>query len=505
MEQRLPPGGRWFEINDSLVFLVSRAGRPVACSSPYWPCSEVMSMRSSNTRNVMKSSLTAAMALLVGVSLAPSCSSGGGGGGGKDTGGSGGGEDTGGKPGTGGDKGDTGGKPGNTGGSGDTGGKPGTGGSMSTGGSMGTGGAMDTGGSMGTGGAMGTGGMVSEGNGPCTDMPDATPPALKKGMMVTGFSGQAGQVIGAPDDPTIMYVIGHANGNVYVVKDFKVAGTLLNVKVAGNGNGPEQGLLGIAMHPQFKTNHLMYVLYTAAGSGDITVDEFERTTPTMATFKQNVHQHKGSNMYHNGGQIYFSPKDDKPLLYHSVGNAQSPANSASPTSLNGKVLRYDVSTKMGVPAMGGQMMTFAYGLRNPYRMSVDRLTGDVWIGDVSDGPGGAVFFMGHDSMVQNFGYGGGGEVKGGISGFQGGNAALIGGVVYRGNKIKGICGRYFFGMHTNGAIKSIAQMGGTRMGAVADHPALSVPGQLSSFGEDTEGEIWMSSRSNNAIYRIEAM
>ena len=53
--------------------------------------------------------------------------------------------------------------------------------------------------------------------------------------------------------------------------------------------------------------------------------------------------------------------------------------------------------------------------------------------------------------------------------------------------------------------ESIAQMGGTRMGAVADHPALSVPGQLSSFGEDTEGEIWMSSRSNNAIYRIEAM
>jgi hypothetical protein len=465
-------------------------------------------MRSSNTRNNIVNSLSAALVLLVGAGLAPSCSGGGGGhvntgtGGDEDTGGKGTGGDTstGGKTGTGGSQGNTGGSQGNTGGS-----QGNTGGAGDTGGSMGTGGAGNTGGSMGTGG-MGMGGMVSGDYPPCTDMPDATPPALKKGMTIGGFMGQAGQVIGAPDDATIMYVISHTSGNVYVVQNFKVLPTpLLKVDVAGNGNGPEQGLLGIAMHPQFKTNHLMYVLYTAAGGGQITVDEFERMTPTTAMFKQNIHKHAGSNMYHNGGSIYFSPKDDKPLLYHSVGNAQSPANSASPTSMNGKVLRYDVSTKLGVPATGGSAMTFAYGLRNPYRMSVDRLTGDVWIGDVADGPGGSVFFMPHDSMVQNFGYGGGGEVKGGISGFQAGNAAIIGGVVYRGSKIKGICGRYFFGMHANGAVKSMIQMGGTRMGAVTNHPTLSVGGQLSSFGEDTEGEIWMSSRSNNSITRIEAM
>ena len=469
-------------------------------------------MRSSNSRLVMMSSLSGAL-LLLGAALAPSCSSpagnrnnpgtGGdeetGGKGGGETGGKGGGE-TGGKGG-----GDTGGK-----GGGDTGGMGGGTGGKGTGGMGGSTGGMggSTGGMGGSTGGMGgdTGGVggVSD-NAPCNTPPDMTPPALKKGAMVTGFMGQAGQVIGAPDDKSYMYVIGHANGNVYVVKDLKVAGTLLHVDVAGNGNGPEQGLLGIAMHPQFKTNHLMYILYTAAGGGQITVDEFERMTPTMAMFKQNIHKHAGSNMYHNGGSIYFSPKDDKPLLYHSVGNAQSGAQSASATALNGKVLRYDVSTKMGVPAMGATGFTFAYGLRNPYRMSVDRLTGDVWIGEVSDGPGGAVFFMSHDSMVQNFGYGGGGEIKGGISGFQGGNAALIGGVVYRGNAIKGLCGRYFFGMHSNGAVKSIVQMGGTRMGAVTDHGTLSVPGQLSSFGEDTEGEIWMSSRTGNAIYKIEAM
>jgi hypothetical protein len=476
-----------------------------------------MSMRSSKSRTFLMSSLSA-LTLLAGAALAPSCSSGGGKsvnqgtGGDGDTGGSGdtgGATPTGGKMATGGATGDTGGSMGNTGGSmGNTGGSIGdTGGSMgNTGGSMGnTGGSMgNTGGSMGNTG--GSGGAVSSDYPPCTDPPDMNPPALKRGAMVTGFMGQAGQVIGAPDDPTIMYVISHTTGNVYVVKDLKVQPQpLLNVSVAGNGNGPEQGLLGIAMHPQFKTNHLMYVLYTASGGGQITVDEFERMTPTMAMFKQNIHKHAGSNMYHNGGSIYFNPKDDKPLLYHSVGNAQQPPNSANPTAMNGKVLRYDITTKMGVPAMGGQSFTFAYGLRNPYRMSVDRLTGDIWIGDVADGPGGAIFFMPHDSMVQNFGYGTGGEVKGGISGFQAGNAAIIGGVVYRGSKIKGMCGRYFFGMHANGAIMSMIQMNGQRVGAVASHGPLAVPGQLSSFGEDTEGEIWMSSRMNNAIYKIEAM
>ena len=345
---------------------------------------------------------------------------------------------------------------------------------------------------------------------PVTDMPAMTPPALKKGMVVSGFMGQPGQVIGAPDDNKIMYVIGHTNGNVYVVQDYKLLpAPLLNVKVATNGNGPEQGLLGIAMHPKFKENHLMYVLYTAAGAGAITVDEFERTTPTMATFKQNIHSHAGSGQYHNGGQIYFNPKDgpDKPYLYHSVGNAQSGGNSASPTGTNGKILRYDVGTKMGVPATGATGFVLAHGLRNPYRMSIDRLTGDIWVGEVADAAGGAVYFWPNNNntwALKNFGYTGGGEIQGGISGFQGGAAALIGGVVYRGNAIKGICGRYFWAMHSTGQVRSMIVMGGAKVGGNVDHPTLSITGQISSFGEDTDGEIWISSRSGGTITRIEA-
>ena len=82
--------------------------------------------------------------------------------------------------------------------------------------------------------------------------------------------------------------------------------------------------------------------------------------------------------------------------------------------------------------------------------------------------------------------------------------ALIGGVVYRGNKIKGICGRYFWGMHSNGAVRSMIVMNGQKVGGNVDHPTLSVPGSIASFGEDSEGEIWMSSKTGNAIFRIEA-
>ena len=379
---------------------------------------------------------------------------------------------------------------------------------------MGGGMAGMGGGMAGMGGGMaGMGGMggTPPATDACSDMPMMTPPPLKRGMMVTGFQGQAGQVIGVPGDPTMMYVIGHTNGNVYVVKNFMVAGTpLLHVNVGTNGNGPEMGLLGIAMHPKFKENNLMYVMYTASGGGAITTDEFTVAADKMtAMFKQNVHSHAGSNQYHNGGSIYFNPKDgpDKPYLYHSVGNAQSGGQSASPTGMNGKILRYDVTNKMGVPAMGATGMVLAHGLRNPYRMSIDRLTGDIWIGEVADAPGGAVYLWANNNntwTLKNFGYGGGGEVQGGISGFQGGAAALIGGVVYRGNKIKGICGRYFWGMHSSGAIRSMIVMGGQKVGGNAEHPTLTVPGQISSFGEDTEGEIWMSSRSQNAIFRIEA-
>jgi hypothetical protein len=340
---------------------------------------------------------------------------------------------------------------------------------------------------------------------PCTEMPSDTPPALKRGPAITGFAGQAGQVVGVPGEKTL-YVIGHRNGNVYTVQDGKVEREpLLHVDV-GTGGGSEQGLLSMALHPQFATNHLFYIFFNTQGTAKFRVEEWERMSPTTATMKRVVYDGRGSNRYHNGGSIYFNPKDTEPWLYHSVGNAET-NEAGNPRGAVGRILRYDVSTGEGVPAKTGGVgeFTFAYGLRNPYRMSIDRLTGDMYIADVANRQGGTIIFNPYGTEGEDFGYranNGDPDINDGVVRERGG-AAIIGGVVYRGHKIPGLCGRYFYGLHAGGAIKSFVVKNGRRT-AAANHPMLNVPGNLSSFGEDGDGEIWMSSMNGNAIYQIQA-
>jgi hypothetical protein len=255
----------------------------------------------------------------------------------------------------------------------------------------------------------------------------------------------------------------------------------------------------MALHPSFANNQLFYLFYTASGGGAMTVDEFKRLTPTTSQKVRNIYSRArtGSGGFHNGGSIYFNPKDTRPILYHSVGNNSSD-EAGNPTGFSGRILRHDLTN--ATPATS----TYAYGLRNPYRMSIDRLTGDMWIGEVANGQGGAVFFNASGDDGTDFGYRDNNdmEIDPGISGRDSSSGALIGGVVYRGNKIPGLCGRYFFGMWRSGAVRSLIQQNGQRVGSVLSHSTLNVA-SLSSFGEDSEGEIIMSSQSGQ-VYRIEA-
>jgi Glucose / Sorbosone dehydrogenase len=402
----------------------------------------------------------------------------------------------------------TGGSSGSTGATGGSAGAGGNGGTGGAGGSSGGAGGTGAGGKGGAGGSGGgAGGAGGSGGGPmnftpCTSMPAAMPPALKKGPAIGPFAAQAGQIIGVPGEPDLLYVIGHRNGNVYVVQGTTVAANpLVHVDIATAGNN-EQGLLSMALHPNFATNHLFYLYYPAAADGSMTIDEFERTSPTAATKKQNIYSHAradgacaSGNCFHNGGMLQFNPKDASPYLYLSVGNNTIKAQSSSATGYAGRVLRFDLGTKMST--------TFAYGLRNPYRMSIDPLTGDMWIGDVADGPGGSVFYIANGSAPgKDFGYGDGGEIAGGISDLQTGSAALIGGFVYRGNAIPGLCGRYLFGMHDPGTVRSMIQQNGQRVGGIVNIATLSVPNKLSSFGQDGVGELYVASMGDNVIYKI---
>jgi glucose/arabinose dehydrogenase len=368
------------------------------------------------------------------------------------------------------------------------------------GGGAGAGGAAaGAGGAAGgaSGGGGGTGGSAVANFAPCSAAPADTVPALKRGPAITGFQGMqtAGQMIGVPGEAGTLYVIGHRNGAVYTVQDGKVAGTLVSVSVANGGNN-EQGLLSMAIHPAFASNHLFYLFYTASDGGAMTVDEFERLTPTTAMLKRNVYSHEraGGGMFHNGGQLAFNPKDEKPYLYLSVGNNES-NTAGDPAGFAGRVLRFDLDSKA--------QTSFAWGLRNPYRMSVDRLTGDMYIADVANGPGGTIIFNAAGKSGTDYGYrnnNGNPDVNEGILRDSNG-AAIIGGFVYRGNKIPGLCGRYFYGNYQGGVVKSIVVKDGEKVGDTVTHGSLSVPGDITSFGEDGEGELYMASM-NNTIYKI---
>jgi glucose/arabinose dehydrogenase len=363
------------------------------------------------------------------------------------------------------------------------------------GGTAGSGGSAggDVGGSAGSGGSAGGVSAFT----PCSTAPAAEVPELVRGDAIGPFDGMdtAGQIVGVPGEANIIYVIGHKDGNVFTVQDGQIADTpLVSVDVASGGNN-EQGLLSMALHPDFATNQLFYLFYTAP-DGDMTIDEFMRTTPTSATFVQNVYSNprEGGGQFHNGGMITFDPTDTTKSLFFSVGNTES-NNAGVPDGTVGRVLRIDVAAK--------SYETYVYGLRNPYRMSIDRLTGDMYIADVSGPPGGTIIVNGAGDAGTDFGYrdnNGSPDVNDGVL-RDGAGSAIIGGFVYRGNKIPGLCGRYFFGNWADGTVKSIVVENGNRVGDPVMHDNLTLPTDITSFGEDGEGELYMAGM-NNTIYKI---
>ena len=241
-------------------------------------------------------------------------------------------------------------------------------------------------------------------------------------------------------------------------------------------------------------------------------------------------EHSNDNS-HYGGWIGFRPTDPG-RLYIAVGDGAGsndlPNNAQNINTLLGKMLRIDVSGSSGytVPAgnfVGGAPEIYQYGLRNPWRDSFDRATGDLWIADVgqsafeevdlqrADAPGG-----------QNFGW----RTKEG-SVFTGLNqpigtyvepiyeydhhvgGSITGGYVYRGNAIPELQGRYLFGDYVTGRIWSIQYTGVPPL--ITEHTGqldpdgqgpLNMAFQLSSFGEDADGELYMLALQRGAVYRI---
>jgi len=290
------------------------------------------------------------------------------------------------------------------------------------------------------------------------------------------------------------------------------------------GAGGERGLLGLAFHPDA---NLLYVNYTDT-AGDTHIVEFgfdagtRRADPGSRRELLFVTQPYGN---HNGGHLSFGPDGH---LYAALGDGGSggdPHNNAqSLDTLLGKLLRIDPTPSGGQPytvpgdnpfvrRQGARAEIWAYGLRNPWRFSFDRQTGDMWIGDVGQrsreevdfqpaGPGGANYGWNIFEGSRRFREGDAPpDIVGPAYDYarDGGNCAVTGGFVYRGSAIPRLAGRYVFGDYCRGELLALVDQGGHFEGV----PTGGHVSELASFGQDHDGELYAVSLEG-PVYRLDA-
>jgi glucose/arabinose dehydrogenase len=286
--------------------------------------------------------------------------------------------------------------------------------------------------------------------------------------------------------------------------------------------GGEQGLLGVAFSPSGRD---VYVNYTDT-NGDTHVTGYEmRAGRAVTATRRDVLFVDQPYSNHNGGDLVFGPDG---YLYVGLGDGGSggdpQGNGQSLSTLLGKMLRID-PTPFGdrpyrIPAdnpfvgrADARPEIWAYGLRNPWRYSFDRRTGDLWIGDVgqsaweevdiqpSDSPGGENY--GWNRMEGGHPYGGADPPAHAVPpvyeySHDGGGCVVTGGYVYRGESIPELDGAYVFADFCIGELEALR----VKDGRVIDHRALgAVVSNLSSFGEDAQGELYAMSLSGG-LYRL---
>jgi glucose/arabinose dehydrogenase len=274
-------------------------------------------------------------------------------------------------------------------------------------------------------------------------------------------------------------------------------------------SGGEQGLLSLVFDPDYATNHLFYVNYTDT-NGDTRVVEYEAGggAPVKRRDLLLVDQPYAN---HNGGQLAFGPDG---RLYVGMGDGGAggdPENRAQNLDEKlGKLLSLDVDQDVREK----DWTIEGYGLRNPWRFSFDRETGDLWIGDVGQGSWEEIDHTPVDSPgLENYGW----DVYEGTHGFEdkdpspGGHlvmpvyeyshhngCSVTGGYVYRGEEVPGAVGRYFFGDYCSGAVSSLV----LENGKARDVRNFAHIDELSAFGEDAAGELYAVSLEGK-LFRLE--
>jgi glucose/arabinose dehydrogenase len=291
----------------------------------------------------------------------------------------------------------------------------------------------------------------------------------------------------------------------------------------------ERGLLSAAFHPQYRTNGFFYVNYTNKAGNTVIARYTVSTDPNVANpaSRKVILTVAQPFPNHNGGQIQFGPNG---YLYIGMGDGGSsgdPENRAQNLrTLMGKILRIDVNRTSANRAYGipptnpfvGRANVrpeiWASGLRNPWRFSFDRATGDLYLGDVGQGNWEEVNFQNARSRGgENYGWRRmeGRHCHNPTTGCQTGTlklpiieyshaagCAVTGGYRYRGARTSSLVGRYLYGDYCSGRIWAATFNSGSGWRVAALHNSGF---QISAFGEDQAGEVYVVDY-NGAVYRI---
>jgi glucose/arabinose dehydrogenase len=337
---------------------------------------------------------------------------------------------------------------------------------------------------------------------------------LTLALLAATPAAAAPQLVKIGDFDTPMYVTSPpGDSQLYVVEKGGTikrvgGGTFLDISSLVRSEDEERGLLSMAFAPDYKTSGRFYVFYTADDPiGEVRIVEYRRSgNPAQAdpNSARPIFTADHDLQYHNGGQLQFGPDG---MLYASIGDAQDGSNAESTGNPYGKILRLNPA---GGAAAGNPFGTvvWAYGLRNPWRFSFDRSTGDIAIGDVgSDGdqareeinwgvaPGRAkgVDFGWPDAE----GFGGTGGQRPIIAHDHTTFHAIVGGYVVRDQGLPTLRGRYIYGDFADQRIFSAVP----RTGADDKPTGLTVTA-LTSFGQDACGHIYAAS-FNGEVYRLQ--
>ena len=338
-----------------------------------------------------------------------------------------------------------------------------------------------------------------------TSFPD---PAKYDWQMLTGGLNRPVGFTNAGDGSGWLFVL-EQEGLIRIVQDQELlAEPFLDIRDRVGSNANEQGLLGLVFHPQYTQNGYLYVNYTDQNGGTVIARFSISADPGLADPESEVRLLQIPQPYgnHNGGALAFGPDG---YLYIGTGDGGSggdpQGNGQSLDTLLGKILRIDVDNGDPYTNPVGNLKgeIWAYGLRNPWRFSFDRLTGDLYMGDVGQGDWEEIdYWPAGNPGGANFGW----NFREGAHPFAGSppvgldlidpvveydhslGISVTGGVVYRGAALPGYNGIYLYGDYGSGRVWGLFPDldGGWKNQILFESGA-----NITSFGEDEDGEVYL--------------